>query len=158
MRAPTDDHPKFEVMRMDVADVEEVLTIEQSVCSHPWTSNIFKDCIRVGYHCWVCKEQSQTVGYMIFSTAVEEMHILNIAIHPEWQRMNLGTLLLQQAEEQARNSNTLKSFLEVRSSNKAAIRLYLKQGYEEIGLRKGYYPSHEGREDAIVMSKSLHSS
>lgn len=146
---------EFQVSPMTAEDVPQILAIEEKVYSHPWTDTIFKDCLRVGYTCWVCKKDNHTVGYLILSIAVEEMHILNLCIHPDQQRMNLGTLMIQQAEKLARQNNAEKSFLEVRPSNVGAIRLYQKQGYEQIGLRKDYYPANDGREDAIVMCKAL---
>ncbi len=147
---------RFQLIPMTLLDIPEIMAIEERVQMQPWTSGIFKDCLRVGYLCWVCKENNtELVGYLIQSIAAEEMHILNVCIHPNKQRMNLGTLLVQHAESLALRRNTHTSFLEVRPSNIAAIRLYQKLGYEKIGLRKNYYPVEGGREDGIVMSKKL---
>ncbi len=92
---------------------------------------------------------------MIQSIAADEMHILNVCIRPDRQRMNLGTLLVQHAEAIALKREVQTSFLEVRPSNIAAIRLYQKLGYGQVGVRKNYYPAEKGREDGIVMSKEL---
>ncbi len=146
---------QFQLQPMTYEDIQEVMVIETNVQSQPWSSGIFKDCIRVGYSCWVCKENNdQLVGYLIQSIAAEEMHILNVCIHPHWQRRNLGTLLVQHAETIALKEKVRSSFLEVRQSNLPAIRLYQKEGYKKIGIRKDYYPITNGREDAIVMSKN----
>ncbi|MEE9302486.1 MAG: ribosomal protein S18-alanine N-acetyltransferase [Thiotrichaceae bacterium] len=165
---------RFQLMPMTLMDIPEVMAIESIVQEQPWTEGIFKDCLRVGYLCWACKENSpqghaqnssqsninnkKLIGYLIQSIAVDEMHILNVCIHPDKQRMNLGTQLVQHAERIAlkKNKKTHTSILEVRPSNIAAIRLYQKLGYQQIGLRKNYYPAKEGvREDGIVMSKQL---
>ena len=147
--------PRFQLMLMTHQDIPEVMEIEETVQAHPWSSGIFKDCMRVGYSCWVCKENSELVGYLVQSIAAQEMHLLNVCIHPDKQRMNLGTLLIQHAEQFAVKKEARTSYLEVRPGNVAAIRLYMKIGYEKIGLRKNYYPTKNGREDAIVMSKQL---
>ncbi len=147
---------RFQLSFMTPGDVPEVIQIENKVQSHPWTVGIFRDCIRVGYTCWVCRENHNTiVGYLVQSIAAEEMHILNICVHPDWQRRNLGTLLVQQAEDAGRQGNAKTSYLEVRPGNVAAIRLYQKLGYKKIGIRKNYYPTDNGREDAVVMSRCL---
>lgn len=147
---------RFQLSFMTPEDIPEVMQIENKVQAHPWTAGIFRDCIRVGYTCWVCRENYNTiVGYLIQSIAVEEVHILNICIDPAWQRMNLGTLLVQQAEETGQRLHAKKSFLEVRPGNTPAIRLYQKLGYRQVGIRKNYYPTKNGREDAIVMSRNL---
>ncbi len=157
MNAPNNQRKdRFQLSFMIPADVPEVIQIETAVQSHPWSPGIFQDCIRVGYTCWVCRENNTTiVGYLIQSIAAEEMHILNVCIHPDWQRMNLGTLLVQQAEEAGKKKNANISYLEVRPGNTPAIRLYQKLGYKKIGIRKNYYPTDSGREDAIVMSKTF---
>lgn len=150
------NHNRFLLKPMKIIDLPDVLTIEEQVQSHPWTAGIFEDCIRVGYLCWVCKENAtEVVGYLIQSIAIEEMHLLNVCIHPDKQRMSLGTLLVQHSEQVARQANAKKAFLEVRPHNIAAIHLYKKLGYLQIGVRRDYYKSKDGREDAIVMSKQL---
>ena len=147
---------RFQLQRMVAGDIPEGMAIEKQVQSHPWTKGIFKDCLRVGYLCWVCREEGAgLVGYLVQSIAVEEMHILNVCIHPDKQRRNLGTLLVQQAETFGRQGSAKKAFLEVRPGNIAAIRLYQKLGYQQVGLRKNYYPTESGREDAVVMNKRL---
>ncbi|MEE9351700.1 MAG: ribosomal protein S18-alanine N-acetyltransferase [Thiotrichaceae bacterium] len=147
---------RFQLVPMTLLDIPEIMAIEEKVQEQPWTNGIFKDCLRVGYLCWVCKENNtDLVGYLIQSIAAEEMHILNVCIRPDKQRMNLGTLLVEHAESLAIKKVAHTSFLEVRPSNIAAIRLYLKLGYEKIGVRKNYYPVEGGREDGIVMSKKL---
>ncbi len=147
---------RYQLQKMVADDIPEVMAIEKQVQSHPWTKGIFKDCLRVGYLCWVCREEGKNlVGYLIQSIAAEEMHILNVCIHPDKQRMNLGTLLVQQAEEFGQRGSAKTVFLEVRPKNIAAIRLYQKLGYEQVGLRKDYYPADRGREDAVVMKKRL---
>ncbi|MGB0712117.1 MAG: ribosomal protein S18-alanine N-acetyltransferase [Gammaproteobacteria bacterium] len=147
-----------EVMRirpMAVEDVEAVHRIEQLAYDYPWSEGIFRDCLRVGYSCWVAENWSGLCGYGLVSVAVGECHILNLCVHPENQRHGVGTLMLSHLIDTARGHGAYRAFLEVRISNRGARRLYRGVGFDEIGRRKGYYPADEGREDAIVLEKDL---
>ena len=87
--------------------------------------------------------------------AVDEAHLLNIAIDESLQRRGLGSQLLAQVIERARLAGGLSILLEVRPSNAKALALYRQFGFAEIGRRKGYYPAHLGREDALVLCRTL---
>ncbi|VAW58592.1 Ribosomal-protein-S18p-alanine acetyltransferase [hydrothermal vent metagenome] len=140
---------------MGVDDIPEIMDIEKAVYTHPWTEGIFKDCMRVGYNCWVFMEQNKLLAYGLVSVAVNEAHILNICVAPQAQGKGLGKRMLyklmQLAEERQGNS----IFLEVRESNLIAQNLYDQEGFNRIGLRKNYYPAEGGREDALVFAKEL---
>ena len=140
---------------MGVDDIPEIMEIEKAVYTHPWTEGIFKDCMRVGYNCWVFMEQNKILAYGLVSVAVNEAHILNICVAPQAQGKGLGKRMLyklmQLAEERQGNS----IFLEVRESNLIAQNLYDQEGFNRIGLRKNYYPAEDGREDALVFAKEL---
>ena len=86
---------------------------------------------------------------------LDEMHLLNICVDPDVQGQRLGSRLLHSMECLAQEWQAQTCFLEVRQSNFAAIRLYLNTGFNEVGLRKGYYPAKLGRENAIIMAKTL---
>ena len=145
--------------RMTTEDISAVLEIEHRAYPFPWTKGIFADCIRVGYACWVLEHTNvkgkQIIGYMVLSIAVDEMHILNICVDPKLQRQGVGQGLLLDAEAYARDNKAVMCFLEVRPSNKGALKLYLSNGFNEVGIRKNYYKDAGKREDAIVMAKSL---
>ena len=154
------NHPKFDPLQfipMTSSDIPKVIEIELSAYAQPWTEAIFHDCLRVGYSCWILKqsEKNQIIGYLILSIAATEMHILNLCIRPENQGMRLGTQLLRQAIKLGKQVHVESCFLEVRLTNTTGIRLYLNEGFERIGLRKNYYPTKNGREDGVVMKKSL---
>ncbi len=136
-------------------DVAAVMAIEERAFPFPWTSGIFQDCIRQGYSCWVYEQQGEIAGYTVVMFVLDEMHLLNICIRPEEHGKGLGSALLKTVERIARGAKAETCFLEVRQSNFSAIRLYLNAGFNEIGLRKAYYPAALGREDAIVMAKTL---
>lgn len=140
--------------QMTLADLPVVLTIEQQNYEFPWEEDIFTDCFKAGYGCWVCEEQNKILGYCLLSMAVGEAHILNISVHPEEQKQGVGRKMMEYLIDVARGrAETV--FLEVRPSNAIAIALYEKLGFNEIGIRKGYYPATNGREDAIMLALHL---
>ncbi|MDO9106079.1 MAG: ribosomal protein S18-alanine N-acetyltransferase [Methylovulum sp.] len=140
--------------RMTVSDLPEVLAIERKNYQFPWEEDIFKDCFKAGYSCWVCEELDKVLGYSLVSIAVGEAHILNISVDPAEQKQGIGRKMLENLLEVARGKAETV-FLEVRPSNTGAIALYEDMGFNEIGIRKGYYPAENGREDAIMLALQL---
>jgi ribosomal-protein-alanine N-acetyltransferase len=136
-------------------DLEAVLKVEKVAYEFPWTTPIFRDCLRVGCHCFVYESPQGIIGHGIMSIAMGECHILNICIHPDYQQRGLGTDMVRSMLDTARRKKARVALLEVRISNAAAYRLYAKLGFDEIGLRKNYYPAHLGREDAIILARDL---
>ena len=84
-----------------------------------------------------------------------ECHLLNICVHPDYQRRGLGSALVSFLLDRARRMGARVALLEVRVSNAAGYRLYVKLGFDEIGVRKHYYPARHGREDAIILARDL---
>ena len=140
---------------MAAEDLPEVLEIERRAYAFPWTEGIFKDCLRVGYPAWVYGENGRIQGYGILSVAADEGHILNLCVAPEYQRRGVGRRLLRALLLTAERLDVNTLFLEVRVSNHAAIALYRKFGFNEIGVRRQYYPARKGREDAMVLARHL---
>jgi len=136
---------------MNLADMDEVMRIEQSVHAHPWTRGNFTDALKSNYVCKVYEDGEEMLGYAVLMPAVDEMQLLNISIAADHQRKGLGRKLLSEIMEVARGMNMRRMLLEVRPSNVAALGLYSHVGFSEIGLRRGYYLADNGREDAIVM-------
>jgi [ribosomal protein S18]-alanine N-acetyltransferase len=89
------------------------------------------------------------------SIAVGECHILNLCVHPQSQGSGVGKKMLIHMLEVAREHHAVTAFLEVRPSNRMAIQLYSKSGFNEVGMRRDYYPAKHGREDAIIMACTL---
>jgi ribosomal-protein-alanine N-acetyltransferase len=141
---------------MQAQDLPNVMAIEQAVYPFPWTLGIFQDCLRVGYCCWLVELEQTVVGYGVMSVVVDESHILNLCIHPDWQGKGLGRKLILRLLKIARQHGAETAFLEVRESNRAALALYEKLGFVQIGRRRNYYPAPaDSREDALVMSLEL---
>jgi ribosomal-protein-alanine N-acetyltransferase len=140
---------------MTAGDIESVISLEQAVYPYPWSEQIFRDCLRVGYDCWVVEAGSGVAGYGIMSMGAGECHILNLCIDPARRRRGAGRALMSMLLSRARRAGILHAFLEVRPSNDPAIALYEGMGFERIGLRRGYYQAAGGREDAVVYRKAL---
>jgi ribosomal-protein-alanine N-acetyltransferase len=136
-------------------DLSAVLEIETVAYEFPWTLPIFRDCLRVGCLCYVYEGSRGILGHGIMSVAAGECHLLNICIHPDHQRRGLGEGMVLFLLDVARERKARVALLEVRASNTAAYRLYTKLGFDEVGVRKGYYPARQGREDAIILARDL---
>lgn len=143
------------VRPMQDDDLAEVVEVENHSYDFPWTAGIFADCLRVGYCCWVLDTGSALAGHGIMSVAVEESHILNVCIAPSQRRRGYARALMHHLLETATRHGARIAYLEVRPSNAGAIRLYAELGFRHVGTRRGYYPAHDGREDAYVLSMPL---
>jgi ribosomal-protein-alanine N-acetyltransferase len=140
---------------MTEQDLSCVVDIENRAYQFPWTAGIFRDCLRAGCTAWICERDQLIQGYGIFTSAAGEGHILNLCVDPVHQQKGVGTRLLRALMATAEVTTVGSLFLEVRSSNKAALSLYEKFGFNEVGVRNNYYPAEDGREDAIVLAKEL---
>ena len=140
---------------MTASDLDAVMAIEESIYEHPWTPGNFSDSLSAGYHCWIVECGGDIAGYTVVAVAAEEAHLLNLSIAGPMQRRGLGHELLSFVLKLARDYAARAIVLEVRPSNVAALALYAAAGFAEIGVRKGYYPAGEGREDAVVLALSL---
>lgn len=144
-----------EIRTMSYSDLKQVLVVEKKAYPHPWTLGIFRDCLRVGYHAWVMTLDRNVIGYGIVMLSPGEAHILNICIDPDYQGKGLGRHLLRHLVKNSNLTDVDMVLLEVRRSNANAQQLYQSEGFHELGVRKAYYPSENGREDAIILAKYL---
>lgn len=140
---------------MQARDVPAVATIEAAAYSFPWTRGNFIDSLAAGYAAELLEADEQPVGYFLAMAGVDEMHLLNLTVAPAQQGLGYGSLLLQRVQALARQRGLPRLLLEVRASNTRARGLYLRRGFADLGLRRGYYPAAQGREDAQVMSLDL---
>lgn len=145
----------IELRPMTASDINEVMEVEKSVYPFPWTKGIFADCIRVNYECWVAIRDDTIIAHAVLSVAAGESHILNLAVDKSCQHQGVGKQLLSHMIDIARIKAADMILLEARPSNFAAIRLYEKNGFNEIGVRKGYYPANNGKEDALIYALQL---
>lgn len=147
--------PSTLIMPMTEADLDAVSALEADVAVFPWTRGHFADCLKAGYSGWVLKHDQAIAGYAVLMMAVDEGHLLNIGVATAHQRQGIGARLLEHVMARTRESGGLSLLLEVRPSNERALGLYRRYGFGEIGRRKGYYPAHLGREDALVLRRAL---
>jgi len=149
------DHAMVAIRPMNELDIPMVVTIERSAYQFPWSEGIFRDCLRVGYVCRVVDAGGDMGGYGIMSVGAGEAHILNVCVREEYRGRGYARKMLQYLMNRARASGMQEAFLEVRPSNTAAARLYHSMGFEQVGIRRGYYQATVGREDAAVLRKIL---
>ncbi len=142
---------------MRVTDVDEVTRVEHDAYPFPWTRGNFLDSLSSGYEAWVMRDpEARLAGYFLLMPVVDEMHLLNITVRPDLQGTGLGSRLLDKVRELTKAAGMSAILLEVRPSNTHALSVYQHVGFQQIGLRKNYYPAAAGsREDAIVMRLQL---
>ena len=140
---------------MHYADLKQVIAVEKKAYPQPWTLGIFRDCLRVGYKAWVMTLDEAVIGYGIVMLSPGEAHILNLCIDPDYQKRGLGRHLLLHLIKKTDRTDIDMVLLEVRRSNTHAQKLYQSEGFHELGVRKAYYPTDEGREDAIILAKYI---
>ena len=152
----------FQFRVMERSDVSHVVEIEKASHLHPWSEKNFLDCLEQQYWNYVLLDVgslSQIVGHCIVMPGVEELHLLNITIQPDFRRQKIASRALSAIEDIGFTHHYLKMILEVRRSNESAIKMYDSLGYVLIGARKDYYPMGKDstflREDALVMEKVL---
>jgi ribosomal-protein-alanine N-acetyltransferase len=147
--------PAAAIRPMTEADVRSVVALERAAYQFPWSEGIFRDCLRVGYCCRIVDVADEVVGYGILSMGAGEAHILNICVREDLRCRGIGRRLLEYLLERSRDAGMREAFLEVRPTNLSAIRLYQSLGFEQIGVRRGYYQAANGREDAAVLRRDL---
>ncbi len=148
-------HPKLTFRQMALEDISDVIELENEVYQFPWTDRIFKDCIRVGYDCWLAHFGNTVVAHAVISIAAGESHILNLSVTRNHQGKGIGKQFIQFLLNIARNKRAQIMMLEVRPSNIRAINCYSSAGFNEIGCRKDYYPAPNGKEDALLFAKQI---
>jgi [ribosomal protein S18]-alanine N-acetyltransferase len=137
--------------RMRAEDLDEVLAIERLSFTLPWSRGAFlyeMEQNRVA-RCQVMRDGARVVGYICLWEIGDELHITNIAVHPDVRRRGIGRALLTSVIDEARQQGPRIVALEVRPSNREARQLYEGFGFRVVGRRKGYY--YDTGEDALVM-------
>lgn len=143
---------RCQVREMVDLDLDKVERNERRAYQFPWTRGIFVDCLTGSNLCLVLQEGEDLLGHAIASVGAGESHLLNLCMRRDQQGRGLGRVLLQHCIDAVQGQGAEMMFLEVRPSNQVAIALYESVGFNEIGLRKGYYPAALGHEDALVLA------
>ena len=143
----------FYMADMDLSHVDDVVLIERLSFTTPWTKEAFiseltrNKCARYR----IILKDGRVIAYGGMWIMLDEAHVTNIAVHPEFRGIGLGSMLMEDMISVARESGVHAMTLEVRVNNTHAISLYKKYGFAEIAIRKGYY--QDTGEDAIIMWK-----
>jgi ribosomal-protein-alanine N-acetyltransferase len=148
--------PTLSYRPMTLDDVAYVLTVENEVYPYPWTERILQDCIRVGYDCWLALVNDTVVAHAVVSVAAGESHLLNLSVSKKHQGKGIGKAFIDFLIDIVRNKQATVMLLEVRPSNLQAISCYDAVGFNEIGCRKDYYPTANGKEDALLYAKEIY--
>lgn len=144
-----------EFFPMNERDLDEVAALEATLQDFPWSRGNFHDSLAGGHSVWVLRIGGDLIGFSVVMSVLDEAHLLNIGVGRRHQGRGHGARLLRHVLECARLGGAGKLFLEVRPSNDKAVELYRHFGFRQIGMRKGYYPAHRGREDALIFDKEL---
>lgn len=153
MSAVLKESPRLAAMRE--VDLAEVLAIESAIYSHPWTRGNFADSLRAGYRCYTWRSGVELIGYFILMIAAGEGHLLNLSVAAVRQRQGHGSTLLAETMRMAGAEGAEQLFLEVRPTNAGAKALYSRFGFRQVAVRRDYYPAPGGREDALVLARTL---
>lgn len=140
---------------MRIEDLDTVCAIEQRIYAFPWSRGNFVDSLIARYTCTVMELEGCIIGYGILTAAAGEAHLLNLSIDAPWQGRGHGRALLMHHIDLARGLGARLLLLEVRPSNQVARALYRDVGFEQITVRRGYYPDTNGREDALLLALTL---
>ena len=140
---------------MSDPDAAQIAALEAAVFSAPWDEASIRGELDNPLALWLVAEDGtgRVLGYAGSQTCFEDADILNICVAPEARRQGVAEALMLELERGLIPKGAERVTLEARSSNLPAIRLYEKLGYEQVGLRRGYY--EKPREDAVIMQKKL---
>ncbi|CCQ09886.1 Ribosomal-protein-S18p-alanine acetyltransferase [Pseudoalteromonas luteoviolacea B = ATCC 29581] len=141
----------FEFRAVDHTAIDALMNVELACHSFPWSRKTMTSCIGGRYFNLAAFEQDKLVGFYIGEQAGSDYTLMDICVHPNWQRRGLAKALLSRFIEHCQQHQAENIFLEVRESNLSAIRLYENAGFVEMGVRKNYYPTADGHEHAILM-------
>ena len=146
---------KFVFREISLGDLDGIVQIERAVNPFPWGEEALRDTIASSGHHLMSLREGRAVGFLLSSFVLDEAQLLLIGVSPDWQGVGVGGQLLKELINRSQEQGQKLIYLEVRSGNERAIRLYRSLGFIDIGVRRDYYPGLVGREDAIVMSLQL---
>jgi [ribosomal protein S18]-alanine N-acetyltransferase len=139
-----------DIRGLSVGDLNAIESIERRSYATPWSRSMFAgELVKPASLCLGAFEDDRLAGYLITSRYVDAWHVMNIAVNPEFRRRGIATALLERLFELTDDGGRRGYTLEVRVSNKGAIKLYERLGFSARGKRRGYYT--DNREDALVM-------
>lgn len=145
---------KLLIRELTSEDIPSVARIELMSFTTPWSEkSLFSEVYKTNSISRVASHDGTIAGYIFVQHVLDEGHLLDLAIHPDYQRLGVATALLMDVIAELRLRKCRFLYLEVRASNHAAIRLYSRAGFRKVNFRKDYY--NLPAEDAIVMAMEL---
>lgn len=141
------------IEKMTENHIDDISELENLSMKSPWSRNMFLEELKTGVAMYrVVMAEKKAVAYMGMHCVSGEGHITNIAVHPDFRRQGIASLLIRHFIDTAEKNSFEFLTLEVRESNLPAIECYKKLGFKDVGLRKKYY---ENKENAIIMTLFL---
>lgn len=145
----------MEILPIQSQDIDQICHIENSANQFPWSRKNFDDSLLSGYQGWIGRINNEVICFAIVQNILDEAHLLNICVIPLMQAKGHGKQMLYHVISCAQQRGASLMVLEVRRSNRRAHHLYTTVGFNEMSIRRGYYPALNGREDAILMGLEI---
>ncbi|EPG4961066.1 TPA: ribosomal protein S18-alanine N-acetyltransferase [Citrobacter amalonaticus] len=140
------------ISSLSQSDLPAAFQIEKRAHAFPWSEHTFASNQGERYLNYQLTVEGRMAAFAITQVVLDEATLFNIAVDPDFQRRGIGKALLEHLIDELEKRGVLTLWLEVRSSNVAAIALYESLGFNEVTIRRNYYPTADGREDAIIMA------
>lgn len=137
-----------------VQDVDQMIAIEELCYEHPWPRESFEEEVvdsDIGFG-FIAEEESMVVGFAVGMKVVDEFHLHNLAVHPDFTGIGVGRKLVEAVDRFCRQSEFRRILLEVKKDNKTARQLYTSMGFKAVGTRKDYYGPGQ---DAYLYTKKM---
>lgn len=151
---PSSFQLELHISPMTMDDISQIAALEKMCFSMPWSERLFiNELENNNSYFLTIKIRNELIGYAGFWLIVDEAHIVNLAVHPEFRRQGMGGMLLKNILDMAKQKGALKATLEVRETNTPANLLYERLGFVCVALRKGYYA--DTKEHAVIMWADL---
>lgn len=142
------------VQPMTADDLSQVIALEQQAHPTPWSPALVQRSWQ-DHQAWVLREGSSVVAFAFVQRILDEAHLLDVVVDPAYRGRGWGRDLLTELITRSPDEGVTIWLLEVRASNQPAIALYQSLGFNEMGIRRGYYVDAQGREDALLMGYSV---
>ncbi len=140
------------ISTLSTADLTKAWHIEKRAHAFPWSEQTLASNQGERYCNYQLSVDGEMAAFAITQVVLDEATLFNIAVDPAYQRRGLGRALLEHVIDEVEKLGVVTLWLEVRASNVAAIALYESVGFNEATIRRNYYPTADGREDAIIMA------
>ncbi|PIT70789.1 ribosomal protein S18-alanine N-acetyltransferase [Bartonella tribocorum] len=149
----------FGIAPLHINDSAALYQIHQHCFTPAWGKQAFDTFLTdhsiFGYKAFLIEKSDQILGFCLCRLILDEAEIITIAVHPHYRQQGIGTLLIDRIIHHLHDKRAIKLFLEVESSNLSALNLYQRFEFQKISERLAYYPSQNGRGDAIIMQKTF---